>query len=68
MAGSYRGSMGEGGDDAIVITATSPPTATQASYVASGYKWGRVTHTFTAFAANETTTELPGCRSGILTS
>jgi hypothetical protein len=66
LGGRYRGSMSEGGDDAIVIEASSPPNATQASYIASGFKWGALTHSFTAFAATETTTALPGCRSATL--
>ena len=61
-----KGSMGEGGDDAIVIKAAKPPTATEASYIATGFKWGPGRfHSFTAFPS-ETTTALPGCRSAKL--
>ena len=68
LAGRYRGSMGMGGDDEIVIVASGPPTATDATYEATGYKWGPgVKHAFTAYA-NDTTTALPGARSAQLTA
>jgi hypothetical protein len=57
LAGSYRGSMGTGGEDAIVIKALGgSPSASEAHYVASGYIWKDHTYTFSAFP-NETTSQ-----------
>jgi hypothetical protein len=61
LAGDYRGSMGSGGEDAIVIKAlvggSSSPNATEAQYAASGYIWGKHhIYTFSAFP-NETTSQ-----------
>eukprot|EP01051_Picozoa_sp_SAG22_P007382 SAG22_NODE_518_length_9512_cov_5.735897_4_plen_968_part_00 len=68
LAGNYRGSLGPGmsGDDAIVVTAEMAPSATEAKYVATGFKWGpQVKHYFTAYK-NETTSALPDSRSARL--
>lgn len=68
LAGHYRGSLGPGesGDDSINITANGPATATEAQYIATGFKWGpHVEYKFVAFA-NETTTALPGTKSATL--
>ena len=56
--GNYKGSMGTGGEDAVVIKALGSPSATAAQYVASGYLWiqcGRPALRFLRLSERDTT-------------